>query len=639
MLSRMLPNFGFIKILILLFSFNYHMIQAEEFEVAPSIEVSHRPYKLPDYDLIIREQRLPEIARLLKQELEWIPRGDLEFSILSSWSAGGAWYKYLPEPPFFKPEFSLHLLMVLAGHMNLYPEWKKLRRGLVRPEFYNKIDMALFFVDLRQSRRLGDRKNLKELYKKALDWPDSELIYWLLLKPSGWQDDHFFPEDEDPLLDQIIRFEDKKIIEKLRMTLIKNPPPSDMVDVSPAGFDTIAGALQVGKFLLEHSKIQWTPSKLYQYFRIGSDVVDRWLIREIIFTRKRSLYNLVMEQFTSIDPVVDLEWLNLAIETNPNFPYRVQKDIKGNYEVVRRGFKNSIGQEFLVLEPGEFTVYDMNDQKVQVIQQDGVYLGVNEVTQAEWHKVMGHSDYKIDKGPKVYGLAAIGDQYPVHWVSWDMVQEFIRNLNKMESTNAYRLPYEMEWQRACSGGTRLPYGVSSTRIHEFANFNGDKTATLLPVRSLKPNQMGFHDLQGNVSEWTQDWFAYYPESPLRNYEGPERGFSKITRGGSYDTTNKSKLNCSSRSFLQPNKSKKSLGFRLVRKNPYRVPLPIRFLGKEIWRDGTEKARMIYQGRDMVLAVGESLDEQIRLMSIKSLFITVMDGSTGKRHAIFRIFNR
>ena len=34
------------------------MIQAEEFEVAPSIEVSHRPYKLPDYDLIIREQRL-----------------------------------------------------------------------------------------------------------------------------------------------------------------------------------------------------------------------------------------------------------------------------------------------------------------------------------------------------------------------------------------------------------------------------------------------------------------------------------------------------------------------------------------------------------------------------------------------------
>ena len=42
---------------------------------------------------------------------------------------------------------------------------------------------------------------------------------------------------------------------------------------------------------------------------------------------------------------------------------------------------------------------------------------------------------------------------------------------------------------------------------------------------------------------------------------------------------------------------------------------------------------------MVLAVGESLDEQIRLMSIKSLFITVMDGSTGKRHAILGIFNR
>ena len=76
---------------------------------------------------------------------------------------------------------------------------------------------------------------------------------------------------------------------------------------------------------------------------------------------------------------------------------------------------------------------------------------------------------------------------------------------------------------------------------------------------------------------------------------------------------------------------------MVRSNPYRVPLPIRFLGKEIWRDGTEKVRLIYQGREMVLAVGESLDEQIRLMSIKSLFVTVMDGTTGKRHAIFRNF--
>ena len=46
----------------------------------------------------------------------------------------------------------------------------------------------------------------------------------------------------------------------------------------------------------------------------------------------------------------------------------------------------------------------MNHQKAQVIQQDGVYLGINEVTQAEWHKVMGHSDYKIHKGPKVHGL-------------------------------------------------------------------------------------------------------------------------------------------------------------------------------------------------------------------------------------------
>ena len=77
-----------------------------------SIEVSHRPYKLPDYDLIIREQRLPEIARLLKQELE-DSRGDLEFSILSLVSRR-CLVQIFAGSTIFGPT-SLHLLMVLAG--------------------------------------------------------------------------------------------------------------------------------------------------------------------------------------------------------------------------------------------------------------------------------------------------------------------------------------------------------------------------------------------------------------------------------------------------------------------------------------------------------------------------------------------
>lgn len=622
---------------LILFGVFCKFLSAQDFSVPSSLVTSQETYKLPDYELMIRQENLVDTARLLKQELEWIPKGDLEFSILSAWSAGGPWYKYLPNPPNFKPEFSMHLLTVLAGHMSLYPDWKKLRNGLVSPSIYKKIDTALFFVELRQARRRSDRKTMKALYERALNWSDPELIYWFLLKPEGWYEEHYYPSSEAPILDQIIRFEDKKLIEKLRQTIIKTPPHQDMVDVSPASFDTIAGALQVGKFLLEHARLEWTRSKLYHYFRIGPDVVDRWLVREIIFTRKRYLYDLILEQFSSLDPVVNLDWLTLAIETNPNFPYRIRKNIMGKYEVLRRGFTNSIGQEFLVLEPGEFEVQDMQGQTVPVIQLDGVYLGVHEVTQEQWHTVMGHSDYKISKGAKVYGLAAEGDDYPVHWVTWDMVQEFIKRLNAIESTNAYRLPYEMEWQRACNGGNTQSLGIQSTDLSGLANYaDRERKAKLLPVGSLKPNNMGYHDMQGNVEEWTQDWFAYYPEAPLRNYEGPKTGYSKVIRGGSF-VSPKSQLNCSSRSFSKPKKSKQSLGFRLVRSNPYVVPLAIRYLGIEKQSDGTLKARLIHKGVEMVRGIGESLDSQVKLMSLQALFITVMDGSTGKRHAVYRNF--
>lgn len=627
----------FVALMLLTWSSFSNSFDAEYFSIPSSTESSPVSYKLPDYELMVRQENLVDTARLLKQELEWIPRGDLEFSILSAWSAGGPWYKYLPDPPHFRPEFSMHLLTVIAGHMSLYPDWKKLRNGLVSPQIYRKIDTALLFVELRQARRRSDHKTMRALYERVLNWPETELIYWFLLKPTGWFEDHYYPLDEDPMLDQIVRFEDKKLIEKLRQTIIKSPPQADMIDVSLAGFDTIAGALEVSKFLMDHAKLEWTRAKLYHYFRIGPDVVDRWLIREIITNRKRNLYSLVLEQFSSLDPVVNLDWLNLAIETNQNFPFRIQKSITGKYEVVRRGFTNSIGQQFLVLEPGEFEVQDLQNQVVPVIQLDGVYMGIHEVTQAQWHAVMGHSDYKISQGAKVYGLGAEGDNYPVHWVSWEMVQEFIKKLNSMESTNAYRLPYEMEWQRACNGGTTEPFGVKESDINQVANFVQDNQVTkLLPVGSMKPNGMGYYDMQGNVEEWTQDWFAYYPEAPLRNYTGPSSGYSKVIRGGSYKDQ-QNHMNCSNRSFSEPVKSKQSLGFRLVRTNPYVVPLPIRYLGSEKQIDGTLKARLMYKEREIVAGIGESLDNQVKLMSLQALFVTVLDGATGKRHAVYRNF--
>jgi formylglycine-generating enzyme required for sulfatase activity len=45
---------------------------------------------------------------------------------------------------------------------------------------------------------------------------------------------------------------------------------------------------------------------------------------------------------------------------------------------------------------------------------------------------------------------------------------------------------------------------------------------------------GIHDLAGNVFEWTADWWGGYSEAAARDPKGPEKGETKVIRGGSWN---------------------------------------------------------------------------------------------------------
>jgi formylglycine-generating enzyme required for sulfatase activity len=141
------------------------------------------------------------------------------------------------------------------------------------------------------------------------------------------------------------------------------------------------------------------------------------------------------------------------------------------------------------------------------------------------------------------------------------------------SANGYRLPTEMEWMWAAMGaasgdaGYRRPFAGStgSNKPEDYAwtiASSGDKSH---PVAGLKPNELGLCDMSGNVWEWCWDWYGQYPTGALSSDapegRGPQSGFTRIYRGGSY---HEGGTDIGYRTGVNPYSTYGNLGFRVVR---------------------------------------------------------------------------
>lgn len=203
------------------------------------------------------------------------------------------------------------------------------------------------------------------------------------------------------------------------------------------------------------------------------------------------------------------------------------------------------------------------EKPIHSVTLSDYYIGMIEVTQRLWKAV-------FPGNPSTF----IGDDKPVESVSWEDVQEFLRELNSLTGQN-FRLPTEAEWEYAARGGKKsLGYMFSgSNKLDEVGWYNGNTPFSqtlwerIYPTQisvDKKANELGIYGMSGNVSEWCQDWQAKYPNSPQTNPAVLTQGYfnERVIRGGNTRSYHDDCRICV-REYANPSYRKSTIGFRLA----------------------------------------------------------------------------
>ncbi|HZK08832.1 MAG TPA: SUMF1/EgtB/PvdO family nonheme iron enzyme, partial [Bacteroidales bacterium] len=249
----------------------------------------------------------------------------------------------------------------------------------------------------------------------------------------------------------------------------------------------------------------------------------------------------------------------LILETNekPNQSITLEKESYVDYVI-----------EMIFVKGGTFTMGCTSEQSdcgydekpTHKVTVSDFQIGKYQVTQKQWREVMGSDPADL----RFKGC----DNCPVENVSWNDVQEFIKQLNQ-KTGKKYRLPTEAEWEYAARGGASTSSATGATKyagsnnIDEVAWYTDNSNSKTHPVGMKKPNELGIYDMSGNVNEWCSDWYGSYNSGSQINPQGPITGDCRVVIGGSWGS-NYRYCRVAFRNWDFPVKKSSYDGFRLAR---------------------------------------------------------------------------
>ena len=242
---------------------------------------------------------------------------------------------------------------------------------------------------------------------------------------------------------------------------------------------------------------------------------------------------------------LDLTSPNFVERTSPNYTKQRPAPVQPTAQTARQTAMPVAGETreieiapgvkmaFVWVAPGSFRMGSddsdaYSDEKPvhQVTLTKGCWIGKYEVTQAAWQSVMGSNPSNFR-----------GDRLPVEEVSWNDCQEYVKKVNDYLARKGedlrVRLPTEAEWEFAARGGTESRgYEYSgSGNLGEVAWYGGNSGVETHEVGTKAANELGIHDMSGNVYEWCADWYGSYSSGSVADPTGPGSGVTRVFRGG------------------------------------------------------------------------------------------------------------